>query len=73
LTRHWNHRDCNKTMLRTDSRNALFMLERVSGKIPLDQLDQAAARLVGLVGPHCGRVESHVLNRDCPQVTLPSL
>ncbi|HEX4833602.1 MAG TPA: phenylalanine--tRNA ligase beta subunit-related protein [Trebonia sp.] len=72
LTRHWNHRDCHQTMLRADSRNALFMLERASGKVPLDQLDQAAARLAGLVAGHCARVEARALSRDRPQAALPA-
>ncbi|MFE3031363.1 B3/4 domain-containing protein [Streptomyces canus] len=73
LTRHWNHRDCHRTMLRPDSRNALFMLERVSGKVPLDELDQAAERLAGIVAAHAQHVETHPLNRGSAQVTLPTV
>jgi DNA/RNA-binding domain of Phe-tRNA-synthetase-like protein len=71
LTRHWNHRDCHRTMLRPDSRNALFMLERVSGKVPLDELDQAAERLAGLVAAHAQHVGTHLLNRGSAEVALP--
>ncbi|GAA3804891.1 B3/4 domain-containing protein [Streptomyces phyllanthi] len=70
LTRHWNHRDCHRTMLRPDSRNALFMLERVSGKVPLDELDQAAERLAGIVSAHAQHVETYLLNRTSAQVAL---
>ena len=71
LTRHWNHRDCHRTMVRADSHNALFMLERVSGKVPLEELDLAAERLAGILAGHAQHVETHPLNRDSAQVTLP--
>jgi hypothetical protein len=58
-------------MLRPDSRNALFMLERVSGKVPLDELGQAADRLDGVLTAHARNVETLVLNADSASVTLP--
>jgi DNA/RNA-binding domain of Phe-tRNA-synthetase-like protein len=71
LTRHWNHRDCNKTMLMPSSRNAIFMLERVSGKIQVEELDSAASRLAGILASHSEQVHSHRLNRESAEAVLP--
>ena len=70
LTRHWNHRDADRTMLRPDSRTALFMLERVSGKVPAEELDRAAERLAGVVGAHAGAVSVASLSLASPAVEL---
>ena len=70
LTRHWNHRDSHRTMLRPDSRNAVFILERASAKVPADRLDQAAARLAALLAGHANRVRTHTLSPGHPSATL---
>jgi DNA/RNA-binding domain of Phe-tRNA-synthetase-like protein len=72
LTRHWNHRDCHRTMLRPDSRNGIFILERASGKVPSERLDQAVARLAAILAGHAGTVRISVLSPGQPTAELRS-
>ena len=62
LTRHWNHRDCDRTMLRSDSRNALFILERASGTVPSERLAAAVTRLAAVLAAHADIVRTHTLS-----------
>ena len=62
LTRHWNHRDCDRTMLRSDSRNALFILERASGTVPSERLTAAVTRLAAILAAHADTVQTHTLS-----------
>jgi DNA/RNA-binding domain of Phe-tRNA-synthetase-like protein len=71
LTRHWNHRDCHRTMVRADSRDVLFMVERVSGKVSPDECGQATDRLAGVLAAHARSVEILVLSADSGPLTLP--
>jgi DNA/RNA-binding domain of Phe-tRNA-synthetase-like protein len=70
LTRHWNHRDCHRTMLRPDSRNAIFILERASAKVPADRLDRAAAQLAAILAGHAGQVQTRTVSPGQPVATL---
>jgi DNA/RNA-binding domain of Phe-tRNA-synthetase-like protein len=70
LTRHWNHRDCHRTMLRPDSRNAIFILERASAKVSAGRLDRAAAQLAAILAAHAGQVRTHTLSPGQPVATL---
>jgi DNA/RNA-binding domain of Phe-tRNA-synthetase-like protein len=73
LTRHWNHRDCHRTMLRADSRNAIFILERASGKVPSERLDQAGARLAAILAAHADTVRTCTLSPAQPTAELGSV
>jgi DNA/RNA-binding domain of Phe-tRNA-synthetase-like protein len=73
LTRHWNHRDCHRTMLRADSRNAIFILERASGKVPSERLDQAVARLAAILAAHADTVRTCTLSPARPTAELGSV
>ncbi|WP_031513304.1 B3/4 domain-containing protein [Streptomyces sp. NRRL F-5123] len=57
LTRHWNHRDADATKVTAATRDAVFLLERVSRTaVPDEQLDAAHRALEELVRPHAGQV-----------------
>jgi DNA/RNA-binding domain of Phe-tRNA-synthetase-like protein len=73
LTRHWNHRDCHRTMLRPESRNAIFILERASGKVPSGRLETAVARLAAILAAHAGTVRTHTLSPARPTAGLESV
>ena len=73
LTRHWNHRDCHRTMLRPDSRNAIFILERASGTLPSGRLDQAVRRLAAILATHADTVRTHTLSAAHPTAELASV
>jgi DNA/RNA-binding domain of Phe-tRNA-synthetase-like protein len=70
LTRHWNHRDCNKAMVRPDSHTVVFLLERISDRVPGPVLAAAADRLAAAVGGHSRGVTTHLLGPATPDVTL---
>jgi len=73
LTRHWNHRDCHRTMLRPDSRNAVFILERASGAVPSERLDRAVARLAAILAAHADAMRTFVLSPGRPTAELTSV
>src|ERR671916_864388 len=50
LTRHWNHRDCDQTKVTDQSRDILFILERVSSAAVSDEsMDDAQEVLANLL------------------------
>ena len=51
LTRHWNHRDADRTKVSAGSRRVLAVLEAVEGAHHA-AVDAAAADLAALLGPH---------------------
>lgn len=71
LTRHWNHRDTDKTKVTEDTRNAVFIIERVS-KVAVsdDRLSAAQTHLVNLLKPHTDEIILHTLNASTPIATL---
>jgi DNA/RNA-binding domain of Phe-tRNA-synthetase-like protein len=71
LTRHWNHRDAHVTRVREDTRNAVFLLERVSADVPAERLTDAAAHLTALLAPRAAAVTTAALTADEPEVPLP--
>jgi hypothetical protein len=53
-------------MLRPESRNAIFVLERASGKVPSGRLETAVARLAAILAAHAGTVRTHTLSPARP-------
>ncbi|MDT0446409.1 B3/B4 domain-containing protein [Streptomyces johnsoniae] len=70
LTRHWNHRDSDRTKVTPASREVVFLLETVEPGTGRKVLDQAADQLAGLLTPHAAVVDTHLLTPDHPAVRL---
>ncbi|MGP3970910.1 B3/B4 domain-containing protein [Streptomyces sp. 6N223] len=70
LTRHWNHRDSDRTKVTPDSRHVVFLLETVDPDAGPKALDQAADQLASLLGPRAGSVATHLLTPAGPAATL---
>src|ERR1700728_3176260 len=49
LTRHWNHRDADRTKVTAESRQIVFLLETVDGAAFGTRLDDARRRLIRLL------------------------
>ncbi|MGC4981122.1 B3/B4 domain-containing protein [Streptomyces sp. DT193] len=71
LTRHWNHRDADATKVTADTRDAVFLLERVSRQAVPD-VDMASAQdaLAALLTPHAEELTLAVLDEQSPEATL---
>jgi len=59
LTRHWNHRDAERTKVTPGSRMILFLLETVDAVTFGPVLDAAASTLTGLLASRSGSVTVH--------------
>jgi hypothetical protein len=59
-------------MLRADSRNALFILERASGKVPSERLGAAVTRLAAILAAHADTVRTCTLSPAQPPAELGS-
>lgn len=71
LTRHWNHRDADKTKVTEGTRNAVFIIERVSKvAVSNDRLSEARVHLVDLLKPHTDEIVTHILSASTPVATL---
>jgi DNA/RNA-binding domain of Phe-tRNA-synthetase-like protein len=70
LTRHWNHRDSDRTKVTPDSRHVVFLLETVDPDAGPKALDQAAEQLAALLGPRAGSVGTHLLTPAAPAASL---
>lgn len=68
LTRHWNHRDADRTKVTAKSRDIIFQLESVSAEVA-PVIDDAAAELVGHLREHADDVRIHLLSADNRTVT----
>jgi DNA/RNA-binding domain of Phe-tRNA-synthetase-like protein len=64
LTRHWNHRDADRTRVTPASRNVVFILESAEGDPGRAVVGQAAETLTGLLMPRSTAVTTHVLTAD---------
>ncbi len=71
LTRHWNHRDADRTKVTPASRRVLFVLETVDVEHH-DTVSAAADELAGLLGSHAEAVTTEVLDasRSAAALTL---
>lgn len=71
LTRHWNHRDADGTKVTESTRNAVFIIERVSEvAVSNGRLSEAQAHLVNLLKPHTDEIVMHILNASTPVAAL---
>jgi DNA/RNA-binding domain of Phe-tRNA-synthetase-like protein len=62
LTRFWNHRDAELTKVTEQSRNVVFMIERISASaVPDSAIAEAQETLVDLLLPHADTVTGSVL------------
>lgn len=73
LTRHWNHRDCDYTRVTRESRDILFICERISRAAVSDELMvKAAEMLVNILAPHAEGVSEGVLSIESSIVLMPT-
>ncbi|WP_326594762.1 B3/B4 domain-containing protein [Streptomyces sp. NBC_01803] len=70
LTRHWNHRDSDRTKVMPGSRDVVFLLEAVDPDTGRKVLEQAADRLAELLAPRCARLAQHLLTTEHPTARL---
>jgi DNA/RNA-binding domain of Phe-tRNA-synthetase-like protein len=70
LTRHWNHRDSDRTKVTPASRDVLFLAEAVDPGAGRAALDRAAAHLAELLAPRAEAVTTHLLTAAEPAAPL---
>jgi DNA/RNA-binding domain of Phe-tRNA-synthetase-like protein len=70
LTRHWNHRDSDRTKVTPASRDVVFLLEAVAADPGHKTVAQAVERLAALLGAHAARVTTHRLTPAHPAARL---
>ncbi|WP_018216024.1 B3/B4 domain-containing protein [Salinispora vitiensis] len=74
LTRHWNHRDCDRCKVTPATRRVVFILERVSASaVPDEAMTAAQDLLVELVNPHAERITVLALSADLPRTETVSV
>lgn len=67
LTRHWNHRDCDISKVTEDSRDVVFLIERVSrAAVPDALMVRAQDDLAALVTAHAREVSLAVIEARTP-------
>jgi DNA/RNA-binding domain of Phe-tRNA-synthetase-like protein len=69
LTRHWNHRDADRTKVTSASRNVVFVLETVDSAHRA-RVDAAAAELAALLGPHATTVQAQPIGAARSRVDM---
>jgi DNA/RNA-binding domain of Phe-tRNA-synthetase-like protein len=70
LTRHWNHRDADRTKATPGSSSILFLLETVEANAFGTLLDQASGLLISLLVTRSARVSRHTLTAAAPRARL---
>ncbi|MDT0347350.1 B3/B4 domain-containing protein [Streptomyces litchfieldiae] len=70
LTRHWNHRDSDRTKVTPSSRDVVFLLETVEPATGRKVVEQATAQLTALLEPRAARVATHLLTPERPAAAL---
>ena len=70
LTRHWNHRDAERTKVTQHSRHILFMLETTESGAFGPAVDAAAADLAARAAARSRRVSTQWLTPASPAATL---
>ncbi|HEV2255456.1 MAG TPA: phenylalanine--tRNA ligase beta subunit-related protein [Streptosporangiaceae bacterium] len=70
LTRHWNHRDADRTKVTQHSRHILFLLETTESAAFGPAVDGAAADLAARVATRSGEVSTHWLTPASPAAAL---
>jgi DNA/RNA-binding domain of Phe-tRNA-synthetase-like protein len=72
LTRHWNYRDADHAKVTEDSKNAVFIIERISASaVPDDVLAEAQAMMADLFTPHADRVATATIDASRPTAVIP--
>jgi DNA/RNA-binding domain of Phe-tRNA-synthetase-like protein len=70
LTRHWNHRDADRTKVTQHSRNILFLLETTGAAAFGPSVDAAAADLAARAATRSRQVSTHWLIPASPVAAL---
>jgi DNA/RNA-binding domain of Phe-tRNA-synthetase-like protein len=70
LTRHWNHRDADRTKVTQHSRNILFLLETTEAAAFGPAVDAAAADVAARAATRSRQVVTHWLTPACPVAAL---
>ncbi|WP_049580182.1 B3/4 domain-containing protein [Streptomyces sp. SBT349] len=70
LTRHWNHRDSDRTKVTPGSTDVVFLLETVDPATGRKVQDQAIDQLTALLVPHAIHVTAHLLTPEHPTARL---
>lgn len=71
LTRHWNHRDSDKTKITEESKVVVFIIERVDKIATSDtRMSDAQQTLAELVRPHADHVVLSVIDPETPTAYL---
>lgn len=67
LTRHWNYRDADLTKVTEETRNAVFLIERVSATaVPDSSLETAQESLADFLRAHAADVSLAVMDAKTP-------
>jgi DNA/RNA-binding domain of Phe-tRNA-synthetase-like protein len=72
LTRHWNHRDAERTKVTADSDRIAFMLETAAAQRFGEVVDAAAESLAGLLRERSESVAVHYITPVSPFASVPS-
>jgi DNA/RNA-binding domain of Phe-tRNA-synthetase-like protein len=72
LTRHWNHRDAERTKVTADSERIVFLLETVEAEVFGWSVDAAAESLAGLLRERSESVAVHYITPVSPFASIPS-
>ena len=70
LTRHWNHRDADRTKVTEDSSRIVFLLETTDAPQFGADVDAAASELAALLAGRSRDVTTHWITRASPAATL---
>lgn len=71
LTRHWNYRDADSTKVADDSKNVVFVIERISSSaIPNEVIKDAQDMLMSLLRPHADTVIGTAIEPEAPSTDL---
>lgn len=70
LTRHWNHRDAERTKVTATSRRVLFLLETTKASRHDAELSAATQDLQSLLAAHARSLTAHTLDAANPHLNL---
>jgi DNA/RNA-binding domain of Phe-tRNA-synthetase-like protein len=70
LTRHWNHRDADRTKVTAESKQIVFLLETVDDVAFGARLDEAAGSLTALLRDRAPTVITHQVTAAAPEVPV---
>jgi DNA/RNA-binding domain of Phe-tRNA-synthetase-like protein len=70
LTRHWNHRDADRTKVTAGSSHIVFLLETTQSSAFGPAVDAAAADLARRLGTRCDQVTTHQITPASPATRL---